>query len=187
MRRSLPPPRAALVVLIAFTGCHGQFDFDADRLDAGSDTPNVDLDVHGDERTGDTAIDRSRPDIHIACGGDDCKVNGCCSTSSGPTCVNVAAGATCGGLLIQCDDSDDCAEGMVCCAEGEARDDDECPDASCHDPPRVQRVHCEPQAHCTSMRYVVLCNPDRPGPCADCIASTLSGLPPGYHQCADSP
>ena len=189
MKRALALVRAALVMVIAWPACHGQFDFDTNLLDSGQDAPTTGIDASGEETSNDATTDRARPDIHIACGASSCEVSGCCSTSSGATCTNIAAGETCGGLLIQCDDSDDCGEGMVCCAEGETQNADarECSEGSCHEPDRVRRVHCEPEAHCAELKYIVLCNPDRPRPCTECVASMLSGLPPGYHQCADSP
>ena len=185
MNRVLGWARAGIALAVFWPSCDGQFDFDTQVLDGGVHA-SVDGDSNREDASVDASADRSRKEIHIACGDENsCDVSGCCSTSSGLACRDVAAGETCGGLLIQCDDNDDCAEGSVCCAEGE-KDDRPCPDASCPIE-RVQRVHCEPAAHCATLRYVVLCNPDKPDTCTNCVASTLSGLPPGYHQCADSP
>jgi hypothetical protein len=187
MQRVLGFRPVAVFLAIAWTGCHGQFDFDTSALDGGPDSPANGPDAEDDGTSVDATSDRSRPDIHISCGDTTCETSGCCTATSSQTCIDVAGGGSCSGLLIQCDDSDDCSEGMVCCAEAAKGDDDrECLDASCQKPQRLQRVHCEPEAHCASLHYVVLCNPDRPEPCTECVASTLPGLPPGYHQCADA-
>jgi hypothetical protein len=167
------------------TACNGQFDFDTQVLDAG-EPPIIVIDAAPSDAapTSDRPTDTSRTGVHIACGAIDCASPGCCSTSAALSCVDIAEGGTCGGLLIQCDDADDCPEGQVCCAEGDDRVSPSCPETGdCH----LQRVHCESEAHCRASNYVILCNPDRPSPCTECVASSLPGLPPGYHQCASAP
>jgi hypothetical protein len=85
--------------------------------------------------------------------------------------------------LIQCDDTDDCPASQVCCAEGNLDTSSACVDTRGCDF-RPTRVHCEPESHCRAMNFVILCNPNRPSPCVQCVATTLTGLPPGYHQCS---
>jgi len=179
--------RVACLAAVVASACNGQFDFDTVLADAGGPPIIVTDGGMGDApSTSDVPSDASRTGIHIACGAADCLSSGCCSTSTGIGCVDISEGGTCGGLLIQCDDTADCPEGQVCCAEIEDRvsaagsADDAGDD-------RPVRVHCEPETHCRSLDYVILCDPDRPGPCTQCIASSLPGLPPGYHQCVATP
>jgi hypothetical protein len=181
----------ALLAAVAGSACNGQFDFDTRSSDAGAPPIIITIDTGTgiDEPTPsiDAVADAPRTGVHIACGASDCVTPGCCSTTADLSCVDVADGGTCGGLLIQCDDTDDCLEGEVCCAEGDNRALATCPDAdACPNPERLQRVHCETEAHCRGS-FVVLCNPDRPSPCTQCVESSLPGLPPGYHQCAATP
>jgi hypothetical protein len=175
--------RAAFLTAVVSSACNGQFDFDT-TLDAG-EPPIIIVEGGPNDASliGDPISDMPRTAVHIVCGAADCLTSGCCSTSSGATCVDIGEGGICGGILIQCDDTDDCPEGQVCCAEsedlalpafrGSAGDDD-----------HLLRVHCEPEAHCRGDHFVMLCHPDRPLPCAQCVAASLAGLPPGYHQCA---
>jgi hypothetical protein len=179
---------AALLVALVLSACNGQFDFDTALPDAGG-PPVIIVDGGPEDVSAPTDATTEPPGtgIHIACGAADCSTVGCCSsTSNGFSCVDVPAGETCAGLLIQCDDSDDCPAGQVCCAEGEDLNHPPCTSDVCNDNPRLLRVHCEPEARCRG-DFVALCNPDRPSPCAQCISSPLVGLPPGYHQCATSP
>jgi hypothetical protein len=171
------------ILFAALSACNGQFDFDTAPLDAGEPTlgETGPSDVAS---TGDISIDVPLIGRRIACGASDCLSSGCCSTASGTRCIDVAEGGICGGLLIQCDDTEDCPVGQVCCAEGDvrARARASVSDGANGAPP--DRVHCEPESHCRAMGFVILCNPYRPHPCSQCIATTLTGLPPGYHQCA---
>jgi hypothetical protein len=175
----------AAVLSFVFTlasACNAQFDFDTALLDAGE--PPVS--IPDASSTGDTAIDLPRAGLRIACGASDCLSSGCCTGNTGTSCVDVAEGGTCNGLLIQCDDTEDCAAGEVCCAEGDVIPLSGCLGASdCNS--RPQRVHCEPESHCLAMNFVILCNPYRPSPCTQCVTTTLTGLPPGYHQCRATP
>jgi hypothetical protein len=179
--------RAALLVAVVGSACNGQFDFDNARPDAGA-PPIIIVEGGPDEAssTSDVAVDILQPGVRVACGASDCLSSGCCSRSSGFNCVDTAEGGTCGGLLLQCDDTDDCPAGQVCCAEGEDLNHPPCTSDVCDDNPRLLRVHCEPEARCKG-DFVMLCNPDRPSPCAQCIVSSLAGLPPGYHQCVATP
>ena len=178
--------RAAWLAAVLVSACNGQFDFDTALLDAGH--PPIIVPEGGPDdvaSTGEPVADMPRTRVHIACGGSDCISSGCCSGSSGATCVDVAEGGVCGGLLIQCDDTEDCPAGQVCCAEAEDRVSAyDCRDASACE---VERVHCEPESHCRGLNFVILCNPDRPSPCSQCVSTTLKGLPAGYHQCAAEP
>jgi hypothetical protein len=171
---------------VAACACDGQFDFDTSVVDAGPPpivVPDAALD---DAPANDTIVDPPRIGVHIACGASECVSSECCVESAGMSCVSTAEGGTCGGLLIQCDDTDDCPAGQVCCAEGDDHSLPVCPDArDCEERPK--RVHCETESHCRTMNFVILCNPDRPEPCTQCILTTLQGLPPGYHQCATGP
>lgn len=180
--------RAGLLAATLASACNGQFDFDT-TLDSGA-PPIIVVEAGPDDvslgdvsSTIDTALDAPRTGVHIACGADDCSTWGCCSKSSGVSCVDVAEGGTCAGVLVQCDDTDDCPAGQVCCAEGEDLDHPPCTSDVCDENPRLLRVHCEPEARCRG-EFVVLCNPDRPAPCTQCVVSPIVGLPPGYHQCA---
>ncbi|HMI83082.1 MAG TPA: hypothetical protein VK550_03255 [Polyangiaceae bacterium] len=179
--------RAALLLVVAGPACNGQFDFDTAPIDSGV-PPIIVIEGGPDDAslTSDTPIDAPRTGVHISCGASDCLTSGCCSTSSGVSCVDIGDAETCGGLLIQCDDSDDCPAGLVCCAEGDDLNHPPCTSDVCDGDQRLLRVHCEPEARCRG-EFVMLCNPDRPGPCTQCIASSLVGLPPGYHQCATTP
>lgn len=169
------------------SACNGQFDFDTDRIDAGQ-PPIIITEGGADDiaSTGDPVFEAPRIGVSIACGATDCLSTGCCSRANGTECVDIVDGGVCSGLLIQCDDSEDCPAGQVCCAEVDDHTSADCPNASgCEaDPP--ERVHCEPESHCRALKYVILCNPDRPGLCT-CISTTLPGLPPGYHQCVAAP
>jgi hypothetical protein len=181
------PVRAAFLAAVAVTSCNGQFDFDVAPLDSG--VPPIVTDEAGQLDVfapSDADSDTSRARVHIACGAADCPASGCCSKTSGVSCVDTLEGGTCGGILIQCDDTDDCAAGQVCCAEGEDLNHPPCTSDVCNDNPRLLRVHCEPETRCRG-EFVMLCNPARPSPCAQCSASSLPGLPPGYHQCATTP
>jgi hypothetical protein len=179
---SVSAERAAILSFLfsALSACDGQFDFDTALLDA-AEPP---IGVPDASSTGDAAVDVPRAGLRIACGASECLSAGCCTGNTGTTCVDLAEGGTCNGLLIQCDDTEDCATGEVCCAEGDVLPWFACFGASdCNPNPRPQRVHCEPESHCRAMNFVILCNPYRPSPCAQCITTTLTGLPPGYHQC----
>jgi hypothetical protein len=177
--------RAALLAAAVSSACNGQFDFDT-WVDAS--TPPVVIEGGFDHvsSASDAIADTNRGAVRIACGASDCLSSGCCSRSTGTSCVDTAEGGTCGGLLIQCDDTDDCPSGQVCCAEGENLNHPPCTSDVCNDSRRLLRVHCEPEARCKG-DFVMLCNPERPSPCAQCFASPLAGLPPGYHQCAAAP
>ena len=181
--------RARMTVLAALSGsaCNGQFDFDTGLLDAG-DPPVIVVEAGPVDASllTDSAADVPKTGVHIACSDSECMTSGCCSKTSGTSCIDTAEGGICGGILIQCDDTDDCSAGQVCCAEGEHLDRPPCTGDACDDRPRLLRVHCEPEARCRG-EFVPLCNPDRPYPCAQCVASSLPGLPPGYHQCATAP
>jgi hypothetical protein len=180
------PARWAILLAAAGAACNGQFDFDTALPDAG-EPPIIVVDAAMSDMARDAMADLPGTGVHIACGATDCASPGCCTTSAGQSCVDIAEGGTCGGLLIQCDDTEDCPLGQVCCAEG----NDLLPACTagqdCRPNPSLQRVHCEPETHCRTSSYVILCNPDRPSPCAQCVASSLAGLPPGYHQCAATP
>jgi hypothetical protein len=177
------PPLALLMVIAS--ACHGQFDFDTALLDGGEPPITVADGGSDSASAADSLFDLPRPGVRIACGASDCSSPGCCTGTAGSSCVDIAAGGTCSGLLIQCDDTDDCPASQVCCAEGNAAALSSCSGASdCPRNERPTRVHCEPESHCRAMSFVILCNPNRPTPCAQCIATTLTGLPPGYHQCA---
>jgi hypothetical protein len=178
--------RSVLAALL-LSACNGQFDFDTQPLEAstpsGADAP---LDNTPTEET--PVADAPRTGIQIACGALVCSSPACCSTQAGFTCVDIADGGTCSGLTVQCDDSDDCPAGQVCCAEGDDLGPAVCAGSrDCTAFGKPQRVHCETEAHCRSMNFVILCNPDRPSVCAQCVATSLTGLPPNYHQCAAVP
>ena len=180
--------RTCVAFLAAVLGaaCNGQFDFDTTPHEGGP--PIIVTEGGPDDASSisDAVADTPRIGVHIACGASDCQTSGCCSTSTGPTCVDIGEGGTCSGLLIYCDDTDDCLQGQVCCAES---GDLVLPAlvASAGDDDRLLRVHCEPETRCRGEHFVMLCNPDRPQPCAQCVVTTLVGLPPGYHQCAATP
>jgi hypothetical protein len=180
--------RVAGFVVIAASACNGQFDFDAYEPDTGAPVIVIEASTANDASNVDS-VEPPRIGVHIACTGSDCVTPGCCSTAAGFACVDVSEGGSCGGLLIQCDDSDDCPQGQVCCAEGDDRIRASCPDTSGCETEKLLRVHCEPEAHCRNggPEFVILCNPDRPSQCAQCETSSLPGLPAGYHQCATAP
>ena len=175
--------------VMAASACNGQFDFDAYQPDTGATVIVIEASTAEDSSSLDSFVEPPRIGVHIACGESDCITSGCCSTSAGFACVDVSQGGTCSGLLVQCDDSDDCPQGQVCCAESEDRIPGACPDAAgCETEPTLKRVHCEPEAHCRGIsNFVILCNPDRPSQCSQCETSSLAGLPPGYHQCVAAP
>jgi hypothetical protein len=175
--------RVALLVAVIGSACNGQFDFDT-TMDA--EPPIIVIEAGPDDAasTSEQFVDAPRTGVHIACGASDCLSSGCCSTSPDSSCIDIAEGGTCGGVLIQCDDTDDCPEGQVCCAEGDDLTHP-CTGDACGDQ-RLLRVHCEPEARCRG-EFIMLCNPDRPNPCTQCIAASIAGLPPGYHQCAATP
>ena len=177
--------RGSCLFALLAAACNGQFDFDT-SVDGGS--PPVIVIEGGPDASieGETSVDTPPPGVHIPCGPSECLTSGCCGKSSGFSCVDTAEGGTCSGLLIQCDDTDDCPPGQVCCAEGEALNRPPCTSDVCDVNPRLLRVHCEPESRCKG-DFVVLCHADRPSPCTQCIASPITGLPPGYHQCATLP
>jgi hypothetical protein len=175
----------AWILVAMVTSCNGQFDFDPLAPDTGA--PIVTIEASAEDLTLPIDVPVEPPKgtgLRIACGSSDCLTLGCCSSSSGFACTDVASGGTCNGILIQCDDTDDCPAGLVCCAEGDDRNAFDCPDTTpCDTDGTLKRVHCETEAHCRNLGYVVLCNPDRPDLCAQCEDSSISGLPPDYHQC----
>jgi hypothetical protein len=178
--------RAALLAAILASACDGQFDFDT-AIDTGA-PPVIVVDADSGDASSvtDAVPDAPRTGVHIACGASDCLSSGCCAKSSGVSCVDTAEGGTCAGVLVQCDDTDDCPAGQVCCAEGEDLNHPPCVSDVCDGNPRLLRVHCEPEARCRG-DFVVLCTPERPAPCTQCIVSSIVGLPPRYHQCAANP
>jgi hypothetical protein len=167
---------AAWIALTLVTACNAQFDFDPLPPDSGP--PIIEIEASTNDTGSPIDVLADPPNgtgIHIACGGSDCLTLGCCSS---------ATGFACGGILIQCDDTDDCPAGLVCCAEGDDRAPFDCPDTNaCGPNATLARVHCETETHCRNAGYVVLCNPDRPDLCAQCVSSSIPGLPPDYHQC----
>ena len=175
----------AWILLAMATSCNGQFDFDPLSPETG--TPVVKIEASADDSSSSIDVPVDPPKgtgFRIACGSSDCLTLGCCSSASGFACTDVASGEKCGGILIQCDDTNDCPAGLVCCAEGDAHKALVCPDATpCDSNETLKRVHCETEAHCRNMGYVVLCNPDRPDLCPQCASSSIAGLPPNYHQC----
>jgi hypothetical protein len=177
MGASCEDSRKLLFLLVAASACNGQFDFDTALLDA--EAPGISEVGSADIATSEAATDVPRTGVRIACGASECSSVGCCATAGGTSCIDAADGGMCGGLVISCDDTEDCPAGQVCCAEGESN----C--AACG--LRPQRVHCEPESHCRAMNFTILCNPYRPSPCTQCVATTLTGLPPGYHQCPLAP
>jgi len=180
--------RVAFLAAVVGSACNGQFDFDTALADAAVPPFVIDGGPDDASSTTDAIADRPRTGIHIACGASDCVTPGCCNSSTtGLSCVDIAEAGTCGGLLIQCDDGDDCPAGQVCCAEGDDLALPACLDGDICDHQVIERVHCEPEARCRTSNFVILCNPDRPSPCAQCTASSLPGLPPGYHQCTITP
>ena len=184
MRASGGSARVFSFLFVTAAACNAQFDFDTALLDAG-EPPILPDGGPDDSSSGDPLLDLPRPGVRIACGASDC-LSGCCSGTAGLSCVDVIEGGMCGGLLIQCDDTEDCPAGQVCCAEGNVGPASSCLGANdCHE--RPQRVHCESELHCRAMNFVILCNPYRPSPCTECVATTLTGLPPGYHQCPATP
>ena len=179
---------ACSLLFVMTPACNGQFDFDTTPLDAGEPRTVPEGGGPDDASTGDRAIDIPRPGLRIACGASDCLGSACCIGQNGAMSCVAAEGGTCSGLLIQCDDTDDCAAGQVCCAEEGVSPSPSCLDTSdCSRDLRPRRVHCEPESHCREMNFVILCNPNRPSPCTQCVATTLTGLPPGYHQCPAAP
>jgi len=178
--------RLTVVAAVIVSACNGQFDFDTSVDAEGPPVIVVDGGSNGDWP--DMSNEAPRPGVHIACGDSACLTAGCCSSVAGTLgCADISEGGTCSGLLIQCDDSDDCPAGQVCCAEGEELARRACIGADACSDEGPERVHCEPEARCRTASNVILCNPDRPSPCAQCIDSSLLGLPPGYHQCAAAP
>ena len=171
------------LLLATAAACHGQFDFDTSLLDGG-DPPMTVADGGSDGASADAPFDLPRPGVRIACGASECASPGCCASTGGSSCVDIAAGGTCNGLLIQCVDTAECPASQVCCAEGNADELASCSASDCTHDERPTRVHCEPESHCRAMNFVILCTPNRPAPCTQCLATTLTGLPPGYHQCA---
>jgi hypothetical protein len=178
-RSKMHPSAYAALLPALLAACNGQFEFDTTPLDAGDAASVVPDVIVTDDAAGEAAIDASK--VGIVCGQTTCPAPFCCGTSQGFACIDVAKGGSCGGILIQCDDTADCPAGQVCCAEGNGLSSD---GGKAMD---LDRVHCETEAHCRASQYVILCDPDRPSPCSQCVASSIAGLPPGYHQCAATP
>ena len=177
--------RGFLFLLAAASACNDQFDFDTALPDAGV-PPIIEGGADDVASADDPLIEVPRIGPRIACGAFDCAFR-CCSGTTSQSCIDVAEGGTCNGLVIQCDDTEDCPAGEVCCAEGDDRTLPSGNNVSDGADGRPERVHCETEAHCRAMNFVILCKHYRQSPCTECVATTLTGLPPGYHQCPASP
>jgi hypothetical protein len=157
----------ACVAAITAAACDDQFDFDTETDGAVSE-PDADADSSA-VSDGWLESDVSRPAGRIACGASTCvlPLRACCVRSSGPACIEPAE-VVCSGVLIQCDSSNDCRLGTICCAT--------VIDAA------LDSVRCELPADCAAPGQVELCDPSDPTACTTC-APAAAPLPAGYHAC----
>jgi len=158
------------LVVIAFTGCNGRFDFDTE-LDA-SHAEMSDAKPNTDAGVDDVAIDSGKSYIgKIACDLQTCDsaTQHCCVDATGPHCIDALA--ACSGLGIRCDDPSDCPQGKACCSEVRSG--------------QVAAVECEDATSCLSNGHDLLCSPNDPSVCSGgpCVSTAQSPLPPAYHQC----
>jgi hypothetical protein len=150
-------------------------------LEGGDGAPGKDADEdRGSRGEGGGVICGPSPDPPCPGGPDEA----CCAWSikdgpwsypAGSRCRGDCSGAPHGFYKYQCDESDDCAPGSICCANPAASSLTE-----------FTYSHCVSGTDCDHEGSVELCQPPH-GSCIHgaCVEAGNKYLPPGYYWCRD--